>query len=168
MRQGFSLLEVILAIGILGLSLPILLTYMAESATKTEKRIQEILIVNMGKNVQNILSAVNKAPMLDDNNRAYCGYRNGIFTITNSATGFGEAVFVLGQETEKVILGGKVREILYRLYSWNSKNQSLRLILPHAEVWQFIIMDSAETVAWINKAVLGDILQKASKIQPNG
>ncbi|MDR0590742.1 MAG: type II secretion system GspH family protein [Puniceicoccales bacterium] len=32
MKRGFSLLEVVLAVGILGVSLPVLLTYMAESA----------------------------------------------------------------------------------------------------------------------------------------
>ncbi|MDR1367011.1 MAG: type II secretion system GspH family protein, partial [Puniceicoccales bacterium] len=158
MRQGFSLLEVILAIGILGLSLPILLIYMAESAGKTERRIQEILVVNAGENVQNVLSVVNGAPILDDNNRAYCGYKGGIFTIANTAMNFDGSVFVLCRKSMNSLVNESVEETTYALYPWDNKNQSPRLTLPYVEVRQYVVVVSLGTTAWINKVVLGNIL----------
>jgi prepilin-type N-terminal cleavage/methylation domain-containing protein len=139
MRRGFSLLEVVLAIGILGFSLPVLLTHMAESAGKTEKRMQEILLTNTGKNVQNVLNVLTKSPELDANNQAYCGYKNGVFVITNTANGFDGAIFVLGREAVKAETNGSVVEIFYKLYPWDSKNQVPRLTLPHIVIRQSIV-----------------------------
>jgi type II secretory pathway pseudopilin PulG len=158
MRRGFSLLEVVLAIGILGFSLPILLTHMAESTSHTEERMQKVLVANAGKNVQNVLSATHKTPELDANNRAYCGYKDGIFAIKNIATDFDGAVFVLGRETVQVKANGSVAETVYGLYPWDSRNQTPRLTLPHAIVTQSVVVVSLETIAWINEVVLGNIL----------
>jgi type II secretory pathway pseudopilin PulG len=157
MRQGFSLLEVVLAIGILGFSLPMLLTHMAESTSHTEKRMQEILVANIGKSVQNVLSVINKAPELDSNNWAYCGYKDGIFTIKNTSTGFDGAVFVLGQETVQTKVKGSIKETVYGLYPWDSSNQSPRLTMPHATITQSVVMMSL-AIAWLNEVVLGKIL----------
>ncbi|MDR0740501.1 MAG: prepilin-type N-terminal cleavage/methylation domain-containing protein, partial [Puniceicoccales bacterium] len=157
MRRGFSLLEVVLAIGILGFSLPMLLTHMAESTSHTEKRMQEILVANIGKSVQNVLSVINKAPELDSNNWAYCGYKDGIFTIKNTSTGFDGAVFVLGQETVQTKVKGSIKETVYGLYPWDSRNQSPRLTMPHATITQSVVMMSL-AIAWVNEVVLGKIL----------
>ncbi|MDR2812615.1 MAG: type II secretion system GspH family protein [Puniceicoccales bacterium] len=158
MRRGFSLLEVVLAIGILGLSLPILLTHMAENTGKMEKRMQEIFVANTGKNVQNVLNAVTKAPILDANNQAYCGYQDGVFMIANAATGFDGIIFVLVRKAVENVINGGVSETTYALYPWDSQNQKPRLTLQSAAVKQYIVAVSLGTIALINKVVLGDIL----------
>ncbi|MDR0678404.1 MAG: type II secretion system GspH family protein [Holosporaceae bacterium] len=148
MRRGFSLLEVVLAIGILGLSLPVFLTYMAESTGKTENRIQEILISNAGKSVQNVLNVVGKVPVLDINNQAYCGYKTGVFTIANTAMGFDGTVFVLKQVDAGA--NGGITETTYALYSWDNRNQTPRLTLPYVEVRQYVVAASLGTILTIN------------------
>ncbi|MDR1590742.1 MAG: type II secretion system GspH family protein [Puniceicoccales bacterium] len=142
MKRGFSLLEIVLAVGILGFSLPILLTHMAESTGKTEKRIQEMLLTNTAKNVQNVLSVFPKAPELDTSNQAYCGYRNGIFVIADTASGFDGAIFVLERKEVEAGANESVTETIYELYPWDSKNQVPRLTLPHVEIKQSVVANS--------------------------
>jgi hypothetical protein len=131
---------------------------MAESTGKMEKRMQEVLVANAGKNTQNVLNVLPKAPPLDANDQAYCGHRNGIFTIANAAMGFDEAIFVLVRKAVENAINGSVNETTYTLYPWDSQNQRPRLTLPHVEVKQYIVTVSLGTIALINKAVLGDIL----------
>jgi type II secretory pathway pseudopilin PulG len=145
MKRGFSLLEVVLAIGILGFSLPILLSHMADNASDTEKRIQGLLVVNAGKNVQNVLNLANRAPTLDGNHQAYCGYKGGIFSIGESGDPFDGAIFVLGREAAESIVNGSVERTTYVLYPWDAKNQKPRLTLPHAEVVQTVVLSSLGT-----------------------
>ncbi|MDR1906798.1 MAG: type II secretion system GspH family protein [Puniceicoccales bacterium] len=142
MKRGFSLLEVVLAIGILGFSLPVLLTYMAESASSSERRMQGILVSNAGKNVQNVLSVSSMAPALDSNHQAYCGYKGGIFVVADEATGFDGPVFVLGRNGVVAGANGSVEETTYALYPWDTKRQSPRLTSPFAVIRQFAVAAS--------------------------
>jgi predicted RecA/RadA family phage recombinase len=70
-------------------------------------------ITNAGKNVQNVSDVVGKVPILDANNQAYCGYKTGVFTITNMATGFDGTVFVLKQKAVEAKASGSITEITY-------------------------------------------------------
>ncbi|MDR0590743.1 MAG: type II secretion system GspH family protein [Puniceicoccales bacterium] len=147
MKRGFSLLEVVLAIGILGVSLPVLLTYMAESAGDTEKRVWEILAANAEKNVQNVLNMTPKAPVLDADHRAYCGYKNGTFSITDQPDDFDGPVFVLRREAVEMAANGCVERTIYALYPWDKKKKIPLLNRAHGEVVQSVVLANLGALA---------------------
>ncbi|MDR2806741.1 MAG: type II secretion system GspH family protein [Puniceicoccales bacterium] len=141
-RMGFSLLEIVLAIGILGISLPLFLTYMAESASNSTQRVQSILLQNMRRNVQHVLDTHNLALPLNED-RAYCGYKNGCFTLEVTCDGFEDHSFIIIKQGEASSISECVQHIIYNIYPWNKSTQSPQQNGEWDTIAQWVILSSA-------------------------
>ncbi|MDR2200967.1 MAG: type II secretion system GspH family protein [Puniceicoccales bacterium] len=128
MKKGFSLLEIVLALGILGVALPMLLSYMAENVNDSTHRIQMLRAKNMEKNLRYVLEEIRVPLPLDANDCTFCGYKNDCFTVATSPTGWDNASPYCLIELEQNILlgeyfGNSIRHYVYGLYPWNASSQ---------------------------------------------
>jgi hypothetical protein len=129
-------------VGILGISLPILWTHMAESANHSAKCIQMISLKNVEKNMQNILNAIRAALPLDGENCTYCGYEKDRFTVTTLSDTLDGNVFMIKEKSQKLMVNGSVKRITYAIYPWNRIKQRPQLENSCGVVGQFVVISA--------------------------
>jgi prepilin-type N-terminal cleavage/methylation domain-containing protein len=144
MKKGFSLLEIVLALGILGVALPLLISQMAENSEDSVKRTQISMAQNMEKNLQCALDEIRTPLPLDTNHCTFCGYKNDCFTIATASTGWDNTpLWLIEREEETLLVGNSVKHITYNLYPWNTSAQTKQ------EYWKGIVYQ------WIVQSSLG-------------
>jgi prepilin-type N-terminal cleavage/methylation domain-containing protein len=123
-KKGFSLLEIVLALGILGMALPLFISNMTESSNDSSRRIQILLAQNMEKNLCHVLETISVVLPLTTN-CTFCGYKSDCFTIDTASTGWDSAIppCLIEKKQETAIIKDKVKRIAYDLYPYNLATQ---------------------------------------------
>ena len=141
LNRGFSLLEVVLASGILGGVLAGLLSFMVDSGRNSEELAQRAILLNTQRSVQNILTRERKALSADT---MYCGYKDNKFQFNADRANLDTVTAVLVKDQESESLGGKVNLVSYQLGIMNQSTGGISAHTPHLEVVQSITKTSYE------------------------
>ncbi|MDE6575805.1 MAG: prepilin-type N-terminal cleavage/methylation domain-containing protein [Opitutales bacterium] len=119
-KRGFSLLEVVLAIGLLGSVLVVLLGYMVDSAQNTRNTAEKILLQNAQKNFENYFLIARK-PLVSEGGILYYGRRGDCWQLNAQFVDFDGEVFLLKRvKTEQ---SKNIALITYELLPWSAGNR---------------------------------------------
>ena len=142
MILGFSLIEIILAIGILGGTLTMLLSSMADFTYANKKQIDTILLLNTQRNVQNFLNKIPKALTLDSDDLAYCGYKSKKFTISNNQNDLDIRLAILLEKQTQPIANSNASLIIYEIHNWDITNTKAYAQTQNMKVSQSAILSA--------------------------
>ncbi|UPA28447.1 MAG: prepilin-type N-terminal cleavage/methylation domain-containing protein [Verrucomicrobiota bacterium] len=119
-KRGFSLLEVVLAIGLLGSVLVVLLGYMVDSAKNTRNTAEKILLQNAQRNFENYFLVARK-PLMSEGETLYYGRRGDCWQLNAQSVNFDGEVFLLKHmKTEQ---SKNIAFITYGLLPWSAGNR---------------------------------------------
>lgn len=113
-KRGFSLLEVVLAIGLFGSVLVALLDVLVHSAQKTKKDTERILLRNARKNLENY-SIITRKELMPEGEMRYYGRQDGHLQLSTQINDLEGEIFVL--QRVKTEQQGNIVLITYELTS---------------------------------------------------
>lgn len=113
-KRGFSLLEVVLAIGLFGSVLVALLDVLVHSARKTKNDTERILLRNARKNLENY-SIITRKELMPEWETRYHGRQDGHLQLSTQTEGLEGEIFVL--QRVKTEQQGNIALITYELTS---------------------------------------------------
>lgn len=113
-KRGFSLLEVVLAIGLFGSVLVALLDVLVHAARKTKNDTERILLRNARKNLENY-SIITRKELMSECEMRYHGRQGGHLQLSTQTEGLEGEIFVL--QRVKTEQQGNIVLITYELTS---------------------------------------------------
>lgn len=134
--KAFSLLEVVLATAILGLTLPFLLSIATNGIGDTNKKVKTVAVLNAKKNLENFTEKIVKSLDLNENMTTYFGIKDGQLKLSKTLSFEENDLFILKRLEEREQFGSYIASDLYsvsssKLDTGEAQSDSYKVFFTH-------------------------------------